>query len=241
MPSRKRKRQSKGSGRYGRRKKRVPPLSQQQKGYYRRSGYYGFGQNELKFHDVGPADSTLASGWTQVGGTDLLTIAEGNGENDRIGRKIVIKKIGMRFRITLAGQTSSANTSNICRVALILDKQANGALPTIANANNGIFQSDDFLTFNNLANKSRFRILMDKSYPVIARSGSGDGTTNTYGEDFIIDQWHKEVNIPIEYDSSATDGSLATIRSNNIILAACTQDAETISFSSTIRFRFVDS
>ena len=65
-----------------------------QVGYY---GRYGPTRSELKFHDIDVDDVTVAAGMNVQ--TPLLKIGEGNGESQRVGRKVVIKKIGFRYII----------------------------------------------------------------------------------------------------------------------------------------------
>ncbi len=190
---------------------------------------------ELKFHDLDIDDAVIATGFTVQ--NVLLTIPEGNGEEERIGRSIVIKKIGWRFRITLPTTAVAGETGDTARIVLIHDKQANGATP----ASTDVFESNDFQSFNNLSNNRRFRILMDKTYSIRSQAGSGRGTTDTlsYAENQIDDTFFKECNIPIEYDNSAATGAITTIRSNNIVCMLSSASGF-VGFSSKMRFRYTD-
>lgn len=212
-----------------------------QRGYVRTAGFYGRftgaggDRKELKFHDVDVDDAVVAQG-TNIQ-TALLVIAEGNGEEQRVGRNIFIKRISWRYDIDIGNVVTSAASSDVMRVMMVLDQQCNGALP----ANTDLLESDSFLSFNNLANSSRFRVLMDKTYAIACPAGSGRGSTDTlsYGEQQIHAQFHKRCNIKIEYDNSATSGVITSIRSNNVFILLATQGG-VAGFTSKVRFRYTD-
>ncbi len=212
-------------------------------GFQRTAGYYGrFGPGakgdagpELKFHDLDIDQDPPATAGT-IAEDSCVTIAQDMTESTRIGRKCVIRSINWRFRIVKKVSTAAADTSDVCRVILYLDKQCNGVTAAVTD----ILESADFQSFNNLANKSRFRTLMDREYALNSCAGGGDGTTEDYGENVTIDSFFKNCNIPIEYDNSATTGAIATVRSNNIGVLLISQDAK-CSFSSKMRLRFSDS
>ncbi len=191
---------------------------------------------ELKFHDVTVDDGVVAAAVNVQ--TALLTIAEGNGESERVGRKINVKKINWRYEVLLPTTATAADTSDVIRVMLILDKQANGALPT----NTDVVETDDYQSFNNLSNRQRFRVLVDKTYDVNCAAGSGRGSTDTlsYGDSVISDQWHSQnLNIPIEYDNSFTTGVITTIRSNNLFIMIAGKSG-VAGFRSKLRIRYTD-
>ncbi len=191
---------------------------------------------ELKFHDLEVTDAAVAAG--AVVQAAILTIPEGNGESDRIGRKITIRKIGWRLTVTLPSTATAASTSDVIRVILGYDKQANLALPT----NTDVLEAATFRSFNNLANSARFRILMDRTYDLKAHSGSGRGSTDTlsYGEDVIDDSFFKDVNLLISYNNSATTGVITSITSGNLFVIYCSRDGLG-GVASTMRVRFSDN
>ncbi len=210
------------------------------RGYQRVGGFYGRfagSDAELKFHDLDINDSVIAQNGniTQI---SCLTIPQNNTESGRIGRKLTVKRIGWRFEVKLVAGTASATTNEVVRVILYHDRQTNGATATVT----GILESDDYQSFNNLANKSRFSILMDRTYTLVAKSGSGRGSTDTlaFGEDDINDTFFKACNIPIEYDNSQTDGSITSMRSSNIGVLLLSRDGAIGIFVSKMRIRYSD-
>ncbi len=220
-------------GRIARRRRQFRP------GYDRTSGFYGRyagSGTEFKFFDVDVDDAAIAVAGT-IAASTVLTIAEGNGESNRVGRKVTVRNIGWRFQVKLTAAAAGSAASDSVRVILYLDKQTNGSAATATM----ILESDDYQSFNNLANKGRFRVLMDRTYDVNASSGSGRGTTDTmsFGDVVVNDTFFKKCNIPIEYDNSASDGSLGSMRSNNIGVLLLSKDGH-CGFESKMRFRYSD-
>ncbi len=204
-------------------------------GFDRTGGYYGrFSKpGELKFHDLDINDALVATGGT-IAQVSCNNIAQGITEVTRIGRKCTIRSINWRFQLLLPTQTAGANTSDVVRVILYLDKQANGATAAVTD----IIEANDFQSFNNLANKSRFRTLMDRSYTMNATAGGGNGSTEDYGETQINDTFFKKCNIPVEFDS--TTGAITEIKSNNIGVLLLSHSGTTV-FGSKMRLRFSDN
>lgn len=223
-----RKGKGKGPGRRGGSRAVVP-------GYTRTSGYYGRfpsgSQVEQKFHDIVSDDTSVAS----AGDIQpvLLTIAQGTTEVTRIGRRIVIRKIQWRFQLQLDATTDQAQTSDVVRVILYQDKQANGAAATVVN----ILETADYQSFRNLAESQRFNVLMDRTYDLNVPAAGGNGTAIETTEFVVSDSFYKDCAIPIEYN--ATTGAITEIRSNNIGCLLISK-AATADFFSQFRFRFTD-
>ncbi len=241
MPRRSFKRTARRNG--GRRRRQTRQrfkISSRRKGYGRTSGFYGrYGQGpnaELKFHDLDIDDGVIATGGT-IAEDSCVVIAQGTTESTRLGRKVTVKSINWRFDVTLPTTATAADTSDVVRIILYLDKQTNGATAAVLD----ILESANYQSFNNLANKSRFRTLMDRTYNLSSPAGSGRGTTDTlsYGEMVIQDSFFKKCNIVIEYDNSGTDGAITTQRSNNIGVLTISQNG-TSAFQSKMRLRYSD-
>lgn len=215
-----------------------------ERGRMRIAGFYGRYSGatpETKFFDQDINDAAVIANGTiftnASAESSLLRIAQGNTESTRIGRKITIKSILWRWELTLIATANESNTNDVVRIILYLDKQTNGAAAGITD----ILETDDFQSFNNLANKSRFRTLMDKTIVMNSSAGSGRGTTDSlsFGAHQRVGTFFKTCNIPIEYDNAATDGSLATIRSNNINMLILSESG-LCTFGSKMRLRYAD-
>lgn len=188
---------------------------------------------ERKFHDVDIDDAVIANTGLIFNSVNL--IPQGVTETTRVGRKANISAINWRFDIILPEADGVADPPNIdvIRVILFLDKQANGATAAVTD----ILESADYQSFNNLANKSRFRTLMDRTYNMNRSAGGGNGTTSDWGAERHSDTFFKRCNIPIEFDSTA--GAITEIRSNNIGVLLISQNGNA-GFESKMRLRFTD-
>ncbi len=214
-------------------------------GRTRTAGFYGRytprkygGDGETKLHDVGlDLVPTLTAG--SIAQASFLTIAQGTTESTRIGRKLIVKSFHMRYAISLPLQQDAADigAGDVVRVILYQDKQANGAAATVT----GILESADYQSFNQLANKSRFRTLYECVHNINRMVAGTDGA-NTVGSPVVLNGGNVinlKLNMPIEYDNTATDGSIATMRSNNIGLLLISGSG-TAGFLSSARVRFSD-
>jgi len=195
-------------------------------GNYRR---YTPGKGELKFHDVDLSAGSVSSTGELVPSTGTLhAIAQGTGESQRIGRKATLKYIGVRYTAFLDSGTIPTATHDTLRVILYHDKQCNGTAAAVTD----ILETANYQSFNNLANKERFRILSDKTHTLVSRAA-----TTSYGEDAVDTQIHLKVNLPIEY--SSTTGAIGEIRSNNINFLVLSSGGH-CEFSGKCRLRFDD-
>ncbi len=203
-------------------------------GRTRVSGFFGRFRpgGELKFHDLDIDDATIASNGTIVSDS-VNKIPQGVTEVQRVGRKCFLRSVNWRFNIRLPEGTAVTTTSDTVRVLLYLDKQANGATAAITD----ILESDDYQSFNNLANKSRFRTLMDRTYE-LNTDLSGDGTTVDSPRFNINDSLYKNLAIPVEFD--ATTGAITEIKSNNIGVLLLSKNG-LCTFDSKMRVRFADA
>ncbi len=216
----------------------TPRFRGRRAGFYRKAGYYGkFNRgatSELKFHDVDYDDSVVAAGAVVNTAGSLNLIAQGVTESTRVGRKCTIMSIGCRYDITLPQiADSSPGFGDVIRVIVYLDKQTNGAIA----ANTDILETADYQSFNNLSNKSRFRILHDKTFDMNYVAGGGDATANSYAGGAVTNTWFKKCSIPLEF--SSTTGALTELRSNNINIMVCSKHGIS-GIASKWRFRFSD-
>ncbi len=212
-----------------------------QRGFLRSVGIFGkFGRGgELKFFDQDVTDALIAANWTiQTNATpeaSFIRIPEGTSASTRIGRKITIRKIMMRYNLTLPAQTNPSSTSDVVRIVIYLDKQCNGTAATIGT----IFESDDVQSFRNIPNIKRYGILYDRTISMNCIAGGPASTTSTnYGERVIAVNVFLNVNIPIEYNATNT-GALATIRSNNIGMVFGSETG-LVQFNGRLRLRYTD-
>ncbi len=179
-----------------------------QAGYYRRSGYYG-GSVEKKFLDTSISDASVTAALTA---TNLNIVVQGDGESERIGRKMTIKNIRINTYFTLLAATAAASTSETVRCMLVQDTQTNGA----AFAAVDLLETDVYNSFRNLANQTRFKVLWSRQYAFKAGGAAASGAAFVFSEDVKNIKMSKKCNIVIEFDNSATTGAVTTQRSNSL-------------------------
>ncbi len=220
---------------YGRSRFRRGRIS---KGYTRRVGNYGrFGiqrdtgeQREHKFHDVSDLGTAFATAGTVSDA--LLTIAEGSGESNRVGRKIWLKSINIR--ILLSKSQDADQDQIIARVLIVQDTQCNGALPAVTD----VLETADELSYLKLNNTGRFRILKDKLVVLQSQAGfSVASPAGEYSSKVALVKFRKKCNIPVMYNGTA--GTIDQIPSNNIF-AIGIASAAVGNWSVACRFRFTD-
>ncbi len=202
--------------------------------YYPKEKILVIRPGEVKFHDL-DIDQVPISAAGTIAQDSCVLIAQAVTESARIGRKITVTQLGWRFDVKLPTTTVGTDTSDVVRLILYWDKQANGAAATVTD----ILESADYQSFNNLSNSGRFKTLMDKTYHISSPSGSGRGSTDTlqFGEAETGGSFFKRLNIPVEYNSTA--GAITELTTNNIgvlVLAV----AGKASLLSKMRIRFTD-
>jgi len=204
-------------------------------GVTRRAGYYGRFKNpdaELKFIDTDINFTADTTGEIPADGVTLHEIAQGVAENERIGRKVVLKSIWLKGAAVYA-PGGSASATAVTYLYIILDTQCNGASPGI----NDIFNTSAlFLAFPNLENGDRFKVLKVMKFAW----NPGAGVTTAYNGMSKNINWFRKCNIPIEFGGAV--GDITEIKSNNVFIAAgCgTAGDDLVAFSMACRVRYSD-
>lgn len=203
-------------------------------GNTRKTGFYGRFQpqgSEFKFFDGTKASTTIATTGTILDDS-LLHVAQGTTESQRVGRRINIVRLSMHVTFTLPSTSVVADTSDVVRFIVYIDKQANGATAAKGDL---LADGDAYNSFRNLVNKGRFIFLCDKSITMKCPSGSYDGANDQFGEDRRFMKLNFNMNLPIEY--SSTTGSITEIKSNNIgVMALGSQGKTTVLYKWRARF-----
>jgi len=122
----------------------------------------GFGFNpELKAFDTLGTFSVDANGHF----TNLCFPQSGGDINQRIGRKLTIKSVYVRFRYVIREaedfpDETTAIPNQMGRMVLFMDYQPNGTAPTVLD----VLSINSPVSQINLGNRERFKILSDKCY-----------------------------------------------------------------------------
>lgn len=144
-------------------------------------------------------------GVAYTGITELNDVLQGAGVYERVGVKILMRSV--RIRATLTANASPAMA--IVRMAVIYDRQPNGAAPAIAD----IFTdtrvagatTTDICSGVNISNKNRFTILRDQMWNL-------DSATSL---SHVVD-WFIPCRLQTEFKASA--GTIADISTGSLLL-----------------------
>ncbi len=185
---------------------------------------------ELKFFDTVVAGTALATTGV-ITSPSLNIVPQGITESERVGRKMIIKKLNMRFLLQFNSNTSE--TAEVARIIVVLDKQTNKTAFSITD----VLETASEGSFNNMANKGRFLILMDR-YEAINKVNDIGTNVNEFTQAW---SWFsKELNIPVEFDNSVATGAVSSQTSNNIAVFGISLNSTTLSLAYTARIRYLD-
>lgn len=230
-----------------RRTVRIPTATQQR----RRSNirYGGFLGIEYKFYDQSLVGASLTAP-TDASGMEhnpsaticLNTVTQGTGEKQRDGKNICMKSLYIEGIIEVPQQANQTvtDTAGVVFIAIVLDKQTNGALLNSEDVYLNVAGSAKVAAtpFRNLEYSKRFRILAKKRIKLPQPITSYDGTNmEQHGYQIPFKFWIKLPNIISTY--SDTTETIANITDNSISLLACSTSlglAPTITYQSRLRF-----
>lgn len=141
---------------------------------------------------------TILSGGSVTGPTatvlgPLNVIAQGPGQNERIGRRVTMKSLWVRWQITM--NASLGVGASPFHLLIVYDKQNNAGLTGITS----VLTSNSITAFKDLSNERRFVTLMDEWITPI---GTG-GPQSVCGQRFI------KMNQVIEFNTSAAAAATA--------------------------------
>jgi len=155
----------------------------------------------------------------------LILMAQGDTSNLRQGDQV--KLVHIRYDGTFKIHASAAQ-SNL-RIIIFVDKQANGALPTVANVLADATANDAIVSGYNTDNKYRFRVLYDKVVQ-LDQAGKQSGRRS----------FRKKLNLRIRYGTNA--GDITDLNSANLCFLIISDEAtNTPTTTQFIRTLFVDN
>ena len=204
---------------------------------YRRPPYYVYreygAKKELKYLDSVAASTTVSVSGTEYFSTSGgLTVPNGPDSQERIGRKIMLKKVMFRGKIVLNEDGDAADTFDRVRMMLIWDRQCNGTNVGLST----VLTSAQIDQYNELQKGDRFKILWEKIV-VLNRTTGVDDSLKQYGKYGRSIFMAKKCNIPITYQG--TNGNVTERFNNNLVWYAIS-DFGQAAISGTFRIRYTD-
>jgi len=182
---------------------------------------------ELKFKDTTFAAAVVATAGTITDGTLVATIAEGNTDQTRVGNKIQVRTVMVRGIVRAPSSATAADSSDVVRVILFLDRGCNGTAATVAE----ILAAADYRAFNNLDNNDRFRTLAETTIDANVYASGAVVTAPLYLSFFL----KGKVNLPFKFRGNT--GAVADMASNNIGVLAISRDANaTIEYIARVKY-----
>ncbi len=198
----------------------------------------------LKFHDVTQDSATVIADTGTILEESLNLIAQGTDYNDRIGRIACIKELYIKgfmetglstnFAATMAGLDGNGQSTNV-RLMLIVDKQANGAPATVAQ----VLQSANPMSYMNVDNTGRFRVLKDKTYTFPRGGGALTHDGTNYNQLVPSSQKAFKFSIPkcdIPILFSAGTAAIGSVADNNIFFLAIANNGGGITDATAVKY-----
>jgi len=180
---------------------------------------------EVKFLDNAPAGSLTAGVATFTAAVLLNGCVNGSDASTRIGRKITMKSILIRYNAAL--HASSTGGGNF-RVLVVYDKQANATAPAITD----ILLTDNHLSTNNLSNRDRFTTIFDHMTDQI-------GVASNYS---VQDVLYKRLNFETMFNAGSA-GTIGDITSGSVYLFIAQSGnllTQAVTMNMRVRIRYTD-
>lgn len=179
-----------------------------------------------------------------------VSLAQGTGESQRIGRKIGIESFhiyGQFIQQPVVNEVLGTPSNNIVRCILVVDTQNNGATNIeLANLlDNSAGPVDDIDSFRKLDTGSRFTVLKDEFITLpsqdIIQGVLADGTDYSCAERITHMEFHKRFKQPLMIEYNGTNGTANEITSNNLFFCMISgRGPSRLFFSGLSRIRYTD-
>lgn len=186
---------------------------------------------ELKFLDTLVNDAVVTS---TMANTVLNVVPQGDGDSERVGRKITIKKIMVKGSVILS-PGSKAQAYNRVLVMLVHDKATNKAQFT----GTDLRVTDSIDAYSNLQNANRFQILWAEYIDVNAGGyggyDAGSLETCEAGQKF---EAYVKCSIPCQY--SSTTGAIGEMTTGSVHFVSFSQVTNLCEIQGNARIRYVD-
>lgn len=167
---------------------------------------------ELKYLDTNVIATDVGS--AAILKDSLNLVKKGDGQSERIGRKIVIRKLQVSGYVHQKA-TSSLASSNVIHVLFVLDKQANGGSPGVSD----LVHTGGPYTVYNKDYEDRFVYLWDDILVVTSPAARGN-SVNEVGTAYKNFKLEIDCDIPILFKAASSPAVIGDVASNNILVYA---------------------
>lgn len=200
---------------------------------------------ELKFTDKELVNSAFSGTWTVMDPATVNTLSgvtQGDTSTDRDGRVYYIHSIHYKmFIITAAVESQISPFDDIhVRVCLVQDTQTNKAQLSAADVMISD-QTSDILSYRNLDNTQRFRILFDKQITIHRPQQTNEGEPNKFACPLVLSpvwKFNRTFKTPIKVECiEGTTANVTLITSNSFHIIGVTNDTDAL-LNYQVRVRF---
>lgn len=189
----------------------------------------------------------------------LALIQQGPGLSQRIGNKVSLKSLRLRFCIVNTVLTNISPVPPDVRVMVVYDRQPNGTYPAANDLLNSLNQAnaltnptlDDLVTTNlNPNNFERFTVIMDKSFTLPSFESTQDTVTNNgptgdgMKSPWWIDEYIKLKGLECCYKGTTNPEVVGDVTTGNLFIMCVGENAPISTpwaFKGTARLRFHDN
>ncbi len=223
-----------GGKQYGRSRRRICPTYR--RGRYRTGGAMRYQKGNSLQKERKVLDTTLSASNVSATGVivsnSLLLMAEGTGENQRIGRHITVVSLDVHMRLILEPTAATGfNSADVLRVIFYVDSQANGAAAAIGE----ILSTADVNSHRNLFQTNRFRVIYDKWFTMNTTS-AGEANGDTTSQNVMRHaNFHRNLNMRVDYETAGA--SITDVCCQNIGVLAISAAALT-DLTGQVRIRY---
>jgi hypothetical protein len=200
----------------------------------RTGGWYGVyqrrGRDELKFIDVSSVPGAISTG----GSITLLNgVTQGTDWDNRIGRKFLMKSLLFRFT-TSPNTGGSAPGGDVIRIIVFYDSQTNGVAPVPTD----LLQNGTYDSPLNLANRDRFKVIIDKFVTMGANVYTAGNLTAGSPTCKQMNMFKK---MSMEVINAGTGATVGSIQTGGLFLFVMSLNLNTTLGDFYSRVRYIDS
>jgi len=209
----------------------------------------GFLGIETKFYDTALAATPVATSADMTGGeydpsaTSMIsTPAQGDGEQNRDGKKIVVKNVQLKGTLSRVASEDAVDppAPEKVFVALVLDTQSNAAQMNSEDCFKNLANTPiaSVTPMRNLLYNNRFRILKSDIFDLDAKTLGVEGNNlhSAAGLSCTFDWYVDLKSLPILFNAGTTS-SIANVVDNSIhVIAFSVSGAATLTYNARIRF-----
>lgn len=178
-------------------------------------------------------------------------IQVGSSMFNRIGRKVEMRTIRLSCQLQTLNVTRATTSPDYCRLAIIYDRQTNGAFPTTID----FFQDSEQTGANtsfpysglNMNNRERFVTLMDKRITIPQATATAGVLTNVFPNDMMspirIDEFRKLRGLTTHFKADSNPAVIGDVATGGLFMVCWAQQGagtELFEWSWNCRLKYVD-